>query len=45
MGLKLIKFKDVPKEHKDRIKEEWESDPINYDEEIESDQLILTDLD
>jgi hypothetical protein len=44
MGLKLIKFKDVPEEHQERIREEWESDPLNHDEEIEPSQLILTDL-
>ncbi len=44
MSLNMMLYKDLPEDHKQRVKKEWESDPMNYDEEIDDEQLILTDL-
>ena len=39
----MIKFKDLNKESQKEVKEDWEKNPINYDEELDENQLIMID--
>ena len=44
MGLEIIKFKYLDKEDQEQFRKEFEADPLNYDEELDENQLILTEV-
>ena len=44
MGITIIRFKDLKKEHQDRFRKEWDKDPKNYDEPLDDNQLVMVDV-
>lgn len=45
MSITMIQFKDFNEKYRKKIKEDWDKDSKNYDEEIEENQLIMIDVD